>query len=152
MNIDIDRILLEMEVLPELKYGQICLQGVKGNNDPFLGVSFVKDIIKKGYKETDFTYLLFDMPYTNSIINNLNLCRTRIMNLKYKTCYSYHQDLTKRIHIPLVTNENCWIIIEKEVKHYPADGNWYEIDTTKKHTAVNASWEDRIHLVGNLRK
>ena len=152
MNIDIDRILLEMELLPELKWGQICLQGVKGNNDPFLGRGKVVDIIKKGYKETDFTYLLFDMPYTNSIINNLNLCRTRIMNLKYKTCYSYHQDLTKRIHIPLVTNENCWIIIEKEVKHYPADGNWYEINTTKKHTAVNASWEDRIHLVGNLRK
>lgn len=72
MNIDIDRILLEMELLPELKWGQICLQGVKGNNDPLLGLGKVVDIIKKGYKETDFTYLLFDMPYTNSIINNLN--------------------------------------------------------------------------------
>ena len=30
------------------------------------------------------------------------------------------------------------------------NGNWDIIDTNKKHTAVNASWDDRIHIIGNL--
>ena len=48
----------------------------------------------------------------------------------------------------MVTNKNCWIILNREVIHLPADGNYYEIDTTQEHTAVNGSWENRIHLVG----
>jgi len=35
--------------------------------------------------------------------------------------------------------------------HLPADGRYYEIDTTQKHTALNGSWEDRIHIVGCYR-
>ena len=149
MSIDIFKILEEIKILPKWDE-QICLQSVKDNNDPFLGISFVKNIEKKGYKESDFTYPLFDMPYTNSIIKEHNLYRVRLMNLKSKTCYSYHQDQGKRFHIPIITNDNCFFVIDDKIKRYPADGNWYIIDTTKKHTAVNASWEDRIHLIGNL--
>ncbi len=72
------------------------------------------------------------------------------MKLKSKTCYSYHQDQGKRFHIPLITNDNCFFVVEDKIVRYPADGNYYIVDTTKKHTAVNASWEDRIHLIGNL--
>ena len=32
--------------------------------------------------------------------------------------------------------------------HVPADGHPYYFDTTKPHTAINSSWEDRIHIVG----
>jgi len=72
------------------------------------------------------------------------------MNLKSKTCYTYHQDYGKRFHIPIITNDSCFFVIDDKIKRYPADGNYYIIDTTKKHTAVNASWKDRIHLIGNL--
>ena len=44
----------------------------------------------------------------------------------------------------------CFFVIDDKITRYPADGNWYIVDTTKKHTALNASWNDRIHLVGNL--
>ena len=74
--------------------------------------------------------------------------RTRVLVLKPKVCYSIHSDPTKRIHIPVITNENCWLIVNKEIMHLPADGRHYEIDTTQKHTALNGSWEDRIHIVG----
>ena len=73
----------------------------------------------------------------------------RIKNILAKTI---KKKKTEKLKIGLSILDLNKLIIEKEVKHYPADGNWYEIDTTKKHTAVNASWEDRIHLVGNLRK
>ena len=36
----------------------------------------------------------------------------------------------------------------KEIIYLPADGNYYEIDTTQEHTALNGSRKDRIHIVG----
>ena len=143
--LDLDRIKKELETLP--KYDeQIALQGTKDNLDPFFSLgSYFKD--KKG-KETDFDTPIFDIPYINSIIKDLNLYRTRVMNMKSKSCYTIHRDWTKRIHIPVITNEHCFLIVNNEIKHYPADGNHYLVDTTQLHTAVNAGRENRIHIVG----
>ena len=47
-----------------------------------------------------------------------------------------------------MTNEHCLIILNNEIKHYPADGSYYLVDTTQYHTAVNASIHNRIHIVG----
>jgi hypothetical protein len=41
------------------------------------------------------------------------------------------------------------MIIEDEVKHLPAN-TWWLTNTLVKHTALNASMEDRIHLVASL--
>lgn len=147
MSIDIEKIKQELKLLPDFKT-QICLQGTKDNLDPFWGIGKWHEKYKKGYNEKDFDSFIFDLPYTNSVIKDLKMFRTRIMNLKSKTCYTYHRDMSKRIHIPIETNENCFLILDKEVKHYPADGNYYIVDTTQYHTALNASWEDRIHIVG----
>lgn len=144
MNIDIERILLELEMLPTYDT-QIGLQTVPGITDPFYATGRITD---KQHKETDFTEFLFDMAYTNSILKENNVYRARVMRMRPKTCYTYHQDYTKRFHIPLITNESCFMLIEKEAIHLPADGSYYIVDTTKKHTAINASLEDRIHIVG----
>ena len=48
-----------------------------------------------------------------------------------------HYDQVKRLHIPIVTNEYCFFVIEDKIVRYPADGNYYIIDTTKHHTAIN---------------
>ena len=145
MHIDIERILLELELLPEYDT-QISLQTVEGETDHNYGTGKLTSI--SNHAEEDFIVPLFDMPYTNAILKDLNMYRARVMRLKSKTCYSYHKDPTKRIHIPLVTNENCFMIIDDKVHRHPADNNYYLIDTTKMHTAVNASWEDRIHIIG----
>ena len=144
MSIDIERILLELEVLPDYDT-QIGLQGVFGIPDPFYATG---RITNKVHAEEQFTEFLFDMPYTNSILQQLNSYRTRVMRMKPKTCYTYHRDFTKRLHIPLVTNPNCFFVVDDEVIRYPATGDSYIVDTTKIHTAVNASLEDRIHIVG----
>ena len=145
MPIDLDKIKDELKLLPEFN-DQICLQGVDDNPDPFFGCGTLSNI--KPYKETDFTELNFNLPYINSIIEELNMYRTRVLVLKPKVCYSIHSDPVKRIHIPVITNENCWLIVNKEIMHLPADGRHYEIDTTQKHTALNGSWKDRTHIVG----
>lgn len=144
MSIDIERILLELESLPKFET-QIGLQTVPGIDDPFYATGRITD---KDHEEKDFTQFLFDIPYTNSVLKDLNVYRARIMRMRPKTCYTYHQDWTKRLHIPLVTNINCFLIVGDEVLRYPADGNSYVVDTTKMHTAVNASLKDRIHIVG----
>ena len=147
MSVDIERILLELEQLPEYDT-QIGLQTVPGITDPFYATGRITD---KEHKEIDFTEFLFDLPYTNSILKENKVHRARVMRMKPKTCYTYHQDWTKRLHIPLITNDSCFLIVDKEVMNLPADGSIYIIDTTKFHTAVNASLEERIHIVGCLQ-
>jgi len=147
MSLDLKKIIEELKILPKFE-DQISLQGTKDNLDPFWSVGTWIEKHKMGMKETDFNVPIFDIPYTNSIIKELKMYRTRVMNLKSKTCYSYHKDLSKRIHIPIQTNKDCFLITDKKVEHLPADGNYYVIDTTQYHTALNASREDRIHIVG----
>ena len=143
--INIDKILLELTQLPEFD-DQIMLQGVEGVDDPNYGIGFFKD---NNHNESDFNVELYPtLTYTNKTIRDLGMTRTRMMKMQPKTCYSYHRDMTPRIHIPLVTNPNCFFVIEDKVVRLPADGNHYLIDTTKRHTFVNASWEERIHIVG----
>ena len=144
MHIDIEKILCELSDLPEYD-DQIMLQSPPGRPaDPFYGTGRIE-----GNTERDFCVPTFpSMIYTNTIIMELGLCRTRVLRMKPKTCYSYHRDPSKRIHIPLITNEKCMFIIDDVVHRYPADGNYYEVDTTLWHTAVNASLEERIHIVG----
>lgn len=145
MKILINRILKELEALPPYEY-QIALQGVQGQTDPFYGIGKLAGL---QHKEPDFIHPIFpELKYTNKVLFDLGMCRSRLMKLKPSACYSYHKDASERIHIPLITNENCFMIIEDELFRYPADGSHYLINTTKMHTAINASKEDRIHIVG----
>lgn len=145
MSINIERILLELELLPKFDT-QISIQGVLGNKDPLYGTG---KLAKLKHTEEEFTVPNFSgLVYTNYVLEKLGMYRTRLMNLKPKTCYSYHRDPTVRLHIPLTTNDNCFFVIDDEVIRYPADGNYFIVDTRKMHTAVNTSYEDRLHLVG----
>ena len=111
-KIDLDIIQNELMTLPEF-YDQICLQGIKEFSDPFFGLGGAKTKRKVAsfdpYKEEDFKYPNFDLPYTNSLIEKLNIYRTRVIILHPNFCYSIHSDNNKRIHIPIVTDEKCWL-------------------------------------------
>jgi len=144
MLLDIDQILFELSSIPDYD-DQIGLQTVKNMKDPFYATG---SILNKDHSENEFTEFLFNIPYVNSIISELKMYRTRLMKMKPKTCYSYHQDYTKRIHIPLITNDKCFFVIDDEIIRCPANGNYYLIDTTKMHTFVNASFDYRLHIVG----
>ena len=144
--IDIDRILAELEMhVPKAR--QVALQGIEGNNDPFYGIGSATGI---SHREDEFVVPNFNIDYTNSVLKKLGMYRSRLMTMRETSCYSYHKDPTKRIHIPLITNDKCFMVIDDIVHRYPADGNYYVVDTTKMHTAINGSWEDRVHIVGCL--
>ena len=152
-DIDVEKIREELKAIPD-PMRQTCLQGVEGSSDPYLGigVSGSKNAWERerndDYRLTDFKFPLFDMPYTNGLIEKLGMFHTRYMYLKPKTCYSYHRDRTKRIHIVVTTNEDCWLVVEEQIYHLPINDSYYIVDTTKMHTAINASTHGRIHIVG----
>lgn len=104
------------------------------------------------YNETDFAVMcsqfkntLFEDVY-NALANRYKIGRVRIMKSKSKTCLTWHTDSTIRIHYPIKTQDGCFMIIENEVQHLTAS-TWWETNTLPSHTSVNASKEDRIHLV-----
>ena len=152
ININISNVISEVEqyIFSEKNFvDQICLQGLTENSDPYYGSRGMLEVDSE-YTENDFCVNLFpDMKYTNSLIGDLGLKRTRIMRMKPKTCLSYHYDRTWRVHVPLITNSKCFLLIDGTAYHVPADGA-YKVNTTKYHTAINASFEARTHLVGIL--
>jgi hypothetical protein len=84
------------------------------------------------------------------IISKYNLSRTRLLWSKPLTCYSMHQDNSPRIHIPMITNPDCYFVFkETGLTHLPA-GKVYWTDTTKFHSAMNCSNQWRLHLVGEV--
>ena len=96
---------------------------------------------------------LMKITYVAEVIDRVNqkynTTKWRFMKLtSERRAYSYHKDETKRLHIPLLTNDECFFIIEKKLYTMQQLGWLYEMDTTKHHTALNLGWSDRVHIVG----
>ena len=69
-----------------------------------------------------------------------------------RSCLSWHRDPEMRLHIPIITNVGCRMIIEEESYHLPADGNAYITDNTKYHNFFNGSEINRVHIVATFLK
>lgn len=150
MQYDLSKIKKELEGLPEYD-AQIYLQGKEKGIDPIEPVRgrMWKEIDKE---ELEWDKCLWNFPYINGILEHMNLCRARVMKAKPKSCYLWHCDIRKRFHIPIKTNEHCFLLLENEGRiHLPATGKGYVVDTTQMHTVVNASREERIHIVGTFK-
>lgn len=79
--------------------------------------------------------------------------RVRLMLLKPKTCYSWHQDTDDiRYHIPIITNSKCFIATEQGLWRMGEEGQLYTLISTVPHTALNASFYPRVHLVFSTYK
>jgi hypothetical protein len=144
---NLEKILEEVSTLPDLSSeNQVMLQGTEENSNYHLHSTDQYD-----YIDSDFSELLFDIPYINSIIKELNLYRTRIMGLKPKTCLTWHRDAFRRVHIPLISDWRCLFVVEDKAIHLPADGSAYYVDTNKFHTVFNGTFNiTRLHLVGSI--
>lgn len=78
--------------------------------------------------------------------------RVRVTCLKAGSKSLVHQDCSEdqymaRIHIPIITNEDCVHICEGENLHMPADGGVYMMWVNKWHQIRNDSKKDRYHLL-----
>jgi hypothetical protein len=57
--------------------------------------------------------------------------------------------IAKRHHIPVITNDKVWFIIDGEKKHLDVGEIW-EIDNTKEHEVQNLGDKDRVHLIVDI--
>lgn len=88
----------------------------------------------------------------NIVDRMFGVTRGRFMVLnKHKRAYSYHSDLTPRLHIPITTDDYCMFVIDEVVYKLPNVGQLYLVDTTRLHSALNLGYSERLHIVFGLK-
>jgi hypothetical protein len=93
----------------------------------------------------------FKNTYFKEVFDSLSkiykLGRVRILLKQPRSTLSWHRDPEPRLHIPIITNPGCIMVIDKVAKHMPADGSCWITNNTKYHNFFNGGEENRIHLV-----
>jgi hypothetical protein len=128
---------------------QIICQGLASDPlDWHTGIGRIEELEDRREREYSVLNPALNGTYLASIIEKYQGFRTRIMCMPSRQCYSIHYDPTSRIHIPIVTNSQAWMIwpFHNECHRMPA-GNIYQANTTKPHTFINGHTENRIHIV-----
>ena len=103
--------------------------------------------------ESKYTELVpeFEDTYFKEVYETLKskfkIGRVRLLLKEPRSTLSWHKDPEPRLHIPIVTNKGCMMVIENVAKHMPADGSVWITNNTKYHNAFNGGEENRIHLV-----
>ena len=103
--------------------------------------------------ESKYTQLLpeFEKTYFKEVYETLRskfkLGRVRLLLKEPRSTLSWHKDPECRLHVPIITNKGCSMVIENVAKHLPADGNVWITNNTKYHNFFNGGEQARIHLV-----
>ena len=99
-----------------------------------------KSIDESKYTEIvpEFKNTYFEEVY-NLLKKKFRLGRVRILLKEPRS--------TLRLHIPIITNPGCKMVIEDVAKHMPADGSITITNNTKYHNFFNGGEQDRVHLV-----
>ena len=107
-----------------------------------------KPIDESKYTELtkDFKNTYFEEVY-KILRSKFKLGRVRILLKEPRSTLSWHRDPEPRLHIPIITNPGCLMVIDNVAKHMPADGGVWITNNTKYHNAFNGGEENRIHLV-----
>jgi len=149
-------------------FAAICLNQIPGNPDSTKGnfargVYWTKpdqsgnEVIRdKKLDETQYTEFVKDFEHTyfkevyDQLKSKFKLGRVRILLKEPRSTLSWHRDPEPRLHVPIVTNPGCMMVIENVAKHLPADGSVYITNNIKYHNAFNGGEENRVHLVACL--
>ena len=103
--------------------------------------------------ESKYTELVpeFEDTYFKEVYETLRskfkLGRVRLLLKEPRSTLSWHKDPEPRLHIPIVTNKGCMMVIENVAKHMPADGSVTITNNTKFHNFFNGGEQARVHLV-----
>ena len=103
--------------------------------------------------ESKYTQLVpeFEKTYFKEVYDTLSkkfkLGRVRLLLKEPRSTLSWHKDPECRLHIPIITNKGCSMVIENVAKHLPADGKVWITNNTKYHNFFNGGEQARIHLV-----
>lgn len=128
------------------------LKKVYSENENWKGVT----VFKKG-----LDLHLNKLPELKNIVSQLgeeNIVGINYFNLEANSNLHEHRDMNGnllfgivRIHIPLKTNEQAFMFIEK-VKYHLSIGTAWALDTSGLHSLSNGPLDNRIHLVVDIKR
>ena len=134
---------------PESTKGNYA-RGVYWTKPDHKGNEIVRD---QKLDETQYTEFVKDFEHTyfkevyETLKKKFKLGRIRILLKEPRSTLSWHRDPEPRLHIPIISNPGCLMVIDNVAKHMPADGSVWVTNNTKYHNAFNGGEENRIHLV-----
>lgn len=150
-TVDADLLIDSLGIFIEKAKSGVKQQGLRWAGD-FEGISDLRynDANPTKIKEENFINW---QPGTEILKNVSKLLgirdegRVRMLTMLPKTTYSFHFDPDRwRVHIPLVTNENAFIVVAGKLWHLKK-GYAYLVKVQDYHLALNAGDENRIHIV-----
>ena len=174
MSFDINKLRSALEsILKKSKYQTlditnfhaIPMNKVPGNDDSIKGHNVRgvywtkpdetgKEVMRdKPIDESKYTQLVpeFENTYFKEVYKTLSkrfkLGRVRLLLKEPRSTLSWHKDPEPRLHIPIITNLGCSMVIENVAKHLPADGHVTITNNTKYHNFFNGGEQSRVHLV-----
>ena len=167
LRIDLEKVLKKKKfnTLGIKNFGAISLNEIPDNKESIEGHNVRgtywtlpdetgKEVIRdKPIDESKYTQLISDFHNTyfeevyNILIKKFKLGRIRILLKEPRSTLSWHRDPEPRLHIPIITNPGCRMVIEDVAKHMPADGSVTITNNTKYHNFFNGGEQERIHLV-----
>ncbi len=113
-----------------------------------------KEVMRaKKIDEASYTEFVDDLKDTyfkevyDELSKRFKLGRVRILLKEPRSTLSWHRDPEPRLHIPIITNPGCIMVIDETAKHMPADGSAWITNNVKYHNAFNGGEEGRVHLV-----
>ena len=174
LNFDITRLRSDLDKILENKkftspgvthFGAIPINqipnddsSIKGNNIRGKYWTIADDTGKEVSRDVDideskYTQLVpeFEKTYFKEVFEILSkkykLGRVRLLLKEPRSTLSWHKDPECRLHVPIITNKGCSMVIENVAKHLPADGKVWITNNTKYHNFFNGGEQARIHLV-----
>ena len=125
-------------------------RGVYWTKPDSTGIEVSRDVTVDESKYTEFVKD-FEHTYFKEVVDELKkyykLGRVRLLLKEPRSTLSWHRDPEPRLHIPIVTNPGCLMVIDKTAQHMPADGSVWVTNNLKYHNAFNGGEENRVHLV-----
>ena len=125
-------------------------RGVYWTKPDSTGIEVSRDVNVDESKYTEFVKD-FEHTYFKEVVDELKkyykLGRVRLLLKEPRSTLSWHRDPEPRLHIPIVTNPGCLMVIDKTAQHMPADGSVWVTNNLKYHNAFNGGEENRVHLV-----
>ena len=177
LKFDISRLRNDLETVLKKKkfntpgvshFGAISLNQIPGDENSIKGNN-VRGIywtiadesgkeVSRDFKidESKYTQIVpeFEETYFKEVYETLKkrfkLGRVRLLLKEPRSTLSWHKDPEPRLHIPIITNAGCSMVIENVAKHLPADGSVTITNNTKYHNFFNGGEQARIHLVACL--
>lgn len=130
----------------------ICQQLTPNSTDWTIGVGRIAELEHQDEHLYKFINENLKGSKLEELILKYDAFRTRVMIMPPKQCYSVHSDPTPRIHVPIITNSQSWMVWPylKSCEQMRC-GKVYWTDTTKHHSFFNGGDTDRIHIVMGIK-